>query len=277
MTPLVEFREVEFEYPAASGPRAHPFRIVGLSFAMTPGEVLAVIGPNSAGKTTLIRLLTNVVRPLTGRVLLDGRPVDEVGQRALARDVAVVPQHVPQAFPFTVEELALMGRYPHGGGRYFETKEDLAIARAAMSATGVLELARLPLDELSGGERQRAVLARALAQQPRLLVLDEPTAHLDLRHQAESVALLRRSQLERGMTVLLVSHDLNLAAEVADRLLLLADGRIARLGTPEAVLEESLLETVYGCPVSVDKHPITRRPVVHVTWRERTGGRSEGR
>jgi len=271
MTPVVEFRGVDFEYPAASGARARPFRLTGLSFAVTHGETLGVIGPNSAGKTTVIRLLTNVVRPRAGQVLLDGRPVEAVGRRALARDVAVVPQHVPQAFPFTVEELALMGRYPHGGTRYFETAEDLEIARDAMAATGVLDLARLPLPLLSGGERQRAVLARALAQRPRLLVLDEPTAHLDLRYQAESVALLRRSARERGMTVLLVSHDLNLAAEVADRLLLLADGRIARLGTPEAVLEESLLEAVYGCPVSIDKHPITRRPVVHIAWRDSTG------
>lgn len=277
MTPVVEFRGVDFEYPGAAGPRARPFRLAGLSFAVTPGEVLAVIGPNSAGKTTLIRLLTKVVRPRAGHVLLHGRPVEALDQRTLARDVAVVPQHVPQAFPFTVEELVLMGRYPHGAGRYFETSEDLEIAREAMAATGVLDLARLPLDELSGGERQRAVLARALAQRPRLLVLDEPTAHLDLRHQAESVALLRRSRGERGMTVLLVSHDLNLAAEVADRLLLLADGRIARLGTPEAVLEESLLESVYGCPVSVDKHPITRRPAVHIAWRESASGPGEGR
>lgn len=277
MTPRVEFRGVDFAYPADLGTRARPFRFVGLSFAVAPGEILAVIGPNSAGKTTLIRLLTNVVRPCAGRVFLDGRAVDERGRRALAREVAVVPQHVPQGVPFTVEELALMGRYPHGSDRYFETEEDRAIARDAMAATGVLELARSPLDRLSGGERQRAVLARALAQQPRLLVLDEPTAHLDLRHQAESVALLRRWQRERGMTVLLVSHDLNLAAEVADRLLLLADGRIARLGPSAAVLEESVLEAVYGCPVSVDKHPITRRPVVHVAWREAVDGPGEGR
>ena len=277
MTPAVEFRGVDFEYPAAAGPRARPFRLAGLSFAVAPGEVLAVIGPNSAGKTTLVRLLTKVVRPRAGHVLLRGRSVATLDQRTLARDVAVVPQHVPQAFPFTVEELVLMGRYPHGAGRYFETPEDLDIAREAMASTGVLDLARLPLDQLSGGERQRAVLARALAQRARLLVLDEPTAHLDLRHQAESVALLRRSHRERGMTVLLVSHDLNLAAEVADRLLLLADGGIARLGTPEAVLEESLLEAVYGCPVSVDKHPVTRRPVVHIAWRDPAGGLGEGR
>jgi iron complex transport system ATP-binding protein len=276
MTPLLEFRDVAFAYPAPSGQRTRPFRLDALSFTVAPGEVLGVIGPNSSGKTTLIRLLTDVVRPRSGQVLLDGRPTAALGRRALAREVATVPQHVPQAFPFTVGELVLMGRYPHGGGRYFETPEDRDIAREAMAATGVLDLAGLPLDELSGGERQRAVLARALAQRPRLLVLDEPTAHLDLRHQAESAALLRRLQRERGMTVLLVAHDLDLAAEVADRLLLLADGRIARLGPPEAVLEESLLESVYGCPVSVDKHPTTRRPSVHIAWRP-TGGGAEGR
>jgi iron complex transport system ATP-binding protein len=276
MTPLVELRDVAFAYGAPPGTRARLFRLEGLSFAVAAGEILGVIGPNSAGKTTLVRLLTGVVRPGSGRVLLDGRPLDALPQRALAREVAAVPQHVPHGFPFTVEELVLMGRYPHGGGRYFETPEDLAIAREAMAATGVLDLAGLPLDQLSGGERQRAVLARALAQRPRLLVLDEPTAHLDLRHQAESAALLRRVREERSVTVLLVSHDLNLAAEVADRLLLLAEGRIARIGTPEAVLEESLLESIYGCPVSVDKHPTTRRPIVHIAWRAGTGG-LEGR
>src|SRR5204863_8073104 len=160
----------------------------------------------------------------------------------------------------------LMGRYPHAPGRYFESAAAQAAARHAMEATGVLELAALPLDELSGGERQRAVLARALAQEPRLLVLDEPTAHLDLRYQAECVGLLRRLNRDRQMTVILVAHDLNLAAEISDRLLLLACGEAARLGPPEQVLDEDVLREVYGCDVIVDKAPAGDRPRVQVAW-----------
>ena len=266
MSALVEFRDVTFEYAAAGARRARPFRLSPLSMTIESGEIFAIIGPNSAGKTTLIRLLTRVVRPSSGAIVLDGRSLAAVPAPALARAVAVVPQGLPAAFPFTIEELVLMGRYPHGPDRYFESAADRAAAQAAMEATGVLELASLPLEELSGGERQRAVLARALAQEPDLLVLDEPTAHLDLRHQAECVELLRRVNAERGMTVVLVSHDLNLAAEVADRLLLLAGGERVRLGPPDQVLEEELLREVYGCDVIVDKTPSGERPRVQVAW-----------
>ena len=184
----------------------------------------------------------------------------------------MVPQDAPRPFPFSVEQLVLMGRYPHGPGRFFENDEDRGLAREAMAATGVLELAALPLEQLSGGERQRAMLARALAQQPSLLVLDEPTSHLDLRYQAETAALIQRVNAERGMTVLLVSHDLNLAAEVCDRLLLLSRGRVARVGAPAEVLQRETLEAVFGCEVSVEVNPASGRPVVQVAWpRARTG------
>jgi iron complex transport system ATP-binding protein len=179
--------------------------------------------------------------------------------------VAVVPQEAPRPFPFTVEQLVMMGRFPHAPARFFETAEDAAVAREAMAATDTLALAALPLEELSGGERQRAMLARALAQQPRLLVLDEPTSHLDLRYQAETAQLLRRLNGERGVTILLVSHDLNLAAELCDRLLLLHEGRVARVGTPGEVLEPSLLERVFECRVVVDK-TTSGRPTVQLAW-----------
>jgi iron complex transport system ATP-binding protein len=242
--------------------------LTGLTFALAPGEILGVIGPNSAGKTTMLRLLTRVVAPAAGEIRIEGRPLAALTPAELARRIAVVPQGVPPEFPFTVEELVLMGRYPHAPGRFFEDAADRAAARAAMEATGVAALAALPLDTLSGGERQRAAIARALAQAPRLLVLDEPTAHLDLRYQAATAALLRRLNRERDVTILLVSHDLNLAAEVSDRLLLLAGGRIARLGTPAEVLEEATLAAAFGCPVSVDEHPVTGRPVVQIAWPE---------
>jgi iron complex transport system ATP-binding protein len=213
-----------------------------------------------------------VLTPAHGEVRLDGRPLGRLAHAELARRVAVVPQDAPRPFPFSVEQLVLMGRYPHGPGRYFENAEDRDLAREAMAATGVLELAALPLEQLSGGERQRAMLARALAQQPSLLVLDEPTSHLDLRYQAETAALIQRVNAERGMTVLLVSHDLNLAAEVCDRLLLLSRGRVARVGAPTEVLRRERLEAVFGCEVSVEVNPASGRPVVQVAWpRARTG------
>ncbi len=264
--PLLAVRGVDFGYGGA-------FRLEDVSFEVERAEVFAVIGPNSSGKTTLIRLLTKVHEPQRGEIRLGGIALGRLSRRALARQVAVVPQELTLAFPLTVEELALMGRHPHAEGRFFEGPEDLARAWEAMALAGVLDLGQQPLDTLSGGERQRAVLARALAQEPRLLLLDEPTSHLDLRHQREIVGLLRRLNRERALTVVLVSHDLNLAGEVADRLLLLAGGRVVRIGSSDEVLEEGLLEEVYGCPVRVEKSPASGRPVVMIRWPDADEGR----
>lgn len=266
MTELIRVDGLTFSYPLAEPRRGRPFALGGLTFAVAEGEILGVLGPNSAGKTTLIRLLTKILTPTGGTIAVDGTSLHQLSRAELARRVAVVPQDVPQGLPFTVEQLVLMGRYPHAPRRFFETAEDLAIARDAMAATNVLDLAQTPVGTLSGGERQRTVLARALAQRPRLLILDEPTAHLDLRYQVECVGLLRRVNHEHGTTVLLVSHDLNLAGELCDRLLLLADGRIARLGAPAEVLEARLLAAVYGCAVAVQPSSTTGRPVVQVSW-----------
>jgi len=270
---LVEFDGVAFAYPLPERRRSGGFSMAGVSFAIAEGEVFGVIGPNSAGKTTLLRLLTRVVAVDRGAVRVDGRPVGRLAHAELARQIAVVPQDTPRPFPFSVEQLVLMGRYPHGPGRFFESDADRAVAVAAMEATGVRHLAALPLGQLSGGERQRAMLARALAQQPRLLVLDEPTSHLDLRYQAETAALLRQVNVERGMTVLLVSHDLDLAAEVCDRLLLLGGGRVAQVGPPEAVLQREVLEPVFGCAVVVDVNAASGRSVVRVAWPDAPAGR----
>jgi iron complex transport system ATP-binding protein len=257
--PLLAVRDIAFGY----GGR---FRLERVSFAVAVGEILGVIGPNGSGKTTLIRLLSRVREPERGQIRLSGEPIARLSRRALARQVAVVPQEPPLAFSFSVEELALMGRHPHARGRLFEGPEDLARAREAMALTGVLDLARQSVDALSGGERQRALIARALAQEPRLLLLDEPTSHLDLRHQCDVVTLLRRLNRDRDMAIVLVSHDLNLAAEAADRLLLLEGGRVAREGPPAAVLDEAVLEAAYGCPVRVEKSPVSGRPVVSIRW-----------
>ncbi len=271
-TPLVDCQRVGFVY--ASG-LAGAFAIRDLSFDVKPGETFGVIGPNASGKTTLVRLLSRVLAPSSGQLRLDGADVTRLSRAAVARQVAVVPQDVPRGLPHTVEELVLMGRYARAPGRFFESPEDRAAARRAMEAVGVLPLREALLDRLSGGERQRVMLARALAQEPRLLVLDEPTAHLDLRYQAECAGLLRRLGREAGLTIVLVSHDLGFAAELCDRLLLMAAGAAVRVGSPETVIDEAVLESAYGCRVLVDKHPISRRPTVHLVYPDsetRTGG-----
>ncbi len=264
--PVLSLRDVGFAYPTARGTAARGFAIRDLSFAVEPGEILGLIGPNASGKTTVVRLASGLLAPACGSVELEGTPLAALGRAAVATRIAVVPQDVPRGFPYTVEELVLMGRFPHAPGRYFESRADREAARAAMGEAGVEALAAEPLDRLSGGERQRVLLARALAQRPRLLILDEPTAHLDLRHQVACVSLLRRLNRAAGLAVVLVTHDLGLAGEVCDRLLLLDAGRVVSLGAPEAVLDAATLESVYGCSVEVTKHPGSGRPAVAVVW-----------
>jgi ABC-type cobalamin/Fe3+-siderophores transport system ATPase subunit len=262
--PLVECRGLRFTY--APGTAGRVFAIRDLSFEVPAGEIFGVIGPNASGKTTLVRLLSRVLEPSAGQVLLGGADVARLSRAAVARDVAVVPQDGPRDLPHTVEELVLMGRYPRAPGRFFESAADRAAAARAMELVGVLALRAASLDRLSGGERQRVMLARALAQEPRLLVLDEPTAYLDLRYQVECAVLLRRLGREAGLTIVLVSHDLGFAAELCDRLLLMADGAALRVGPPETVIDEAVLESAYGCRVLVDKHPLSRRPTVHLVY-----------
>ncbi|MFQ5898377.1 MAG: ABC transporter ATP-binding protein [Candidatus Methylomirabilia bacterium] len=266
MRALVEVDQVRFAYEATPV-------IDGVSFSVVEGEVLGVIGPNSAGKTTLLRLLSKVRIPQSGSIRLAGRDLTHLRRLEVARTVAVVPQDVALAFPFTVREFVLMGRYPHTRARFFEGPEDLAATEAALRTVGVGDLADKLVPALSGGERQRVLLARALAQRPRLLLMDEPNAHLDLHHQVALAHLIRQLNRAEGTTVVVVSHDLNLAGELSDRLLLLARGCVARLGEPGKVLESALIEAVYGCPVSIEPSPETARPRVHLRWVEE---RAEG-
>jgi iron complex transport system ATP-binding protein len=266
---LLEFRHVAFAYQQRD--RRPAFAIDDLSFSVGAREIFGIIGPNASGKTTLIRLLSKVLSPARGEILLDGESLADLSRATVARRIAVVPQDVPSGFPHSVEDLVLMGRFPHAPGRYFESDEDVRAGEEAMTAAGVLELRREPIDRLSGGERQRVVLARALCQRSSLLVLDEPTAHLDLRHQAECVGLLRRLNRASGLTIVLISHDLNLAAEMCDRLLLLHAGSAVSVGRADVVLDESTLESVYGCRVVVDKHPASRRPIVQIVWPDPEG------
>jgi cobalamin transport system ATP-binding protein len=264
VTAQVDFRGVDFAYPAR-GDRPG-FAIRDLSFSVEAGEIFGLIGPNASGKTTVIRLLSGVVAPERGEIFLGGERLSRLSRSAIATRVAVVPRSVPLGFPYTVGELVLMGRFPHAPHRFFESEDDARQACRAMEATGVLPLRDAAVDDLSEGERQRVMLARALCQGSPLLVLDEPTAHLDLRYQAEFVELLRRFGRDARLTVIVISHDLNLAAEVCDRLLLLQSGVAVATGPVETVLEESTLQSVYGCRLVVDKHPASRRPTVQIVW-----------
>lgn len=236
-----------------------------VSFTIGSGEVLGILGPNGSGKSTLLKILMRILVPQQGTVEWFGQPPDAFSQADIARHVAFVPQETQQAFPFTINEMVLMGRYPHHDrtwGLGWEGSRDRAVAMQAMRDLDVAHLGARLITNVSGGERQRAVIARALAQEPDVLLLDEPTAFLDLHHQLDIARIIRRLNGERGLTVVLVSHDLNLASQYCDRLLLLREGEIVAMGAPEEVIAAASLEPVYGCPVLVDQHPQSGRPRV---------------
>lgn len=234
----------------------------GVSFEVAGGEFVGIIGPNGSGKTTLLRSVSRVLKPRSGAVLIGEKDVFETSARELARELAVVPQDTVPAFDFSALEIVLMGRSPRLGRFQVESRSDLAIAEEAMSWTGTLHLAKRPFAALSGGERQRIVIARALAQEPRVILLDEPTSHLDINYQFEILNLIRRLNKERGITVLAVLHDLNLSAEYCDRLVMISGGKVQAIGRPEDVLTSGNVKNVYGAEVWVRKHPTSGRPYV---------------
>ena len=234
----------------------------GVSFAARPGEVVGLVGPNGCGKTTLVRVASRALKPTAGSVLVSGRDPYALSSKEAARLVAVVPQDVVPAFPFDVLGFVLMGRAPYlsrwaGGG-----PDDWANARDAMEAVGVQHLADRPMDELSGGERRRAVVAQALAQDAPVLLLDEPTTHLDIRHVVELHQVIRRLAAERDVAVVAVLHDLTLAAALSDRLVAMAGGEVVADGQPEEVVTRSLLRSVYGVNADVESSAATGRPAV---------------
>ncbi|MGD9763761.1 MAG: ABC transporter ATP-binding protein [Candidatus Binatia bacterium] len=248
-TDAVRLREVTFGYGSTPVVR-------DVSLAVGRGEFVGIIGPNGSGKSTLLKLMSGYLRAWGGEVEIGGEPVHELSSTARARLIGVVAQETAASFPYSVMELVLFGRAPYLGGFGFEDDRDLAAARLALARTDTLPLARRSVLELSGGERQRVMLARALAQEPRVLLLDEPAAFLDIRHEVEMYDLLQDLQRE-GMTVVSVLHDLNIAALYCDRLILLSEGRIARAGTPAEVITYATLTEVYGTEVYVALNDIT--------------------
>lgn len=238
--------------------------VSNVTLTLAAGEITALVGPNGAGKSTLLRSLNGQVARTSGEVLLDGQPIEKYNRRTIGRRVAVVAQEAELRFPVTVLEFVLGGRFAWGpnSGWGWETETDLRVAAQVLAETELTELSGRLMNELSGGERQRAVLTRALATEASFLLLDEPTANLDLSHQSTLLTLVRTRCDNRQTSALVVTHDLNLAAQFADRILLMRDGKVVRLGKPEEVLTPQLLNEVFEVEVLVDAHPISGAPRV---------------
>jgi iron complex transport system ATP-binding protein len=236
-----------------------------ISFTLPSGDFLGILGPNGSGKTTLLRLMSGVSKPAKGEIELLNRSMGSYRSRERARIISVVPQSFDILFPFTALEVVLMGRWPYLKSFSWESAEDLHKAREAMEATDCLQFADRPITELSGGERERVILARALAQDPKILLLDEPTTHLDLKHQQEIHSLLLKLNREKGLTVVVVLHDLNFASMVCRRLLLLREGKLFKLGDPQEVMSPETIRQVFGVHVGVEKHPQTGKPF-YLPW-----------
>jgi len=256
MTPLLEARELHYRHRSDA-----PEAVAGASVGVRAGEVVGVIGPNAAGKSTLARLCCGLLTPHAGEVLLRGTPLSRLPRRERARRVAFLPQQQPADLTFTAREVALMGRAPHLGLWSLEGPRDRARAAAALAEADAADLADRPVTQLSGGERQRVFLARAFAQDAALLLLDEPTASLDLAHQVLLVNALRRRAREGG-GALLVLHDLALAGAACDRLVLMLAGRVLAEGTPAEVLRPEVLSPAYSTQVDVVPDPATGQPLV---------------
>ena len=231
-----------------------------VSFQVAQGEFVGLIGPNGSGKTTLLRVMTGVLPSTGGEVRLRGRPMREIGRRRLAQVMACLTQEVNTDLAFTVREIALMGRAPHLPRIGRESPRDVEIAERALALADVMHIANRRITEISGGERQRAFIAMCLAQEPQVLFLDEPTSHLDVGHQLSMLELIRGLNRRDGMTVVAVFHDLNLAAEYCDRVLLLENGRARAAGTPAEVLTEEMIASVYRARVLIQPNPVSGRP-----------------
>ena len=257
---MIEAADLSFGYRGAAA--GLPPVLDGVSLKVERGASVALLGPNGAGKTTLLKLLAGMLQPRGGQVTLDGRPVSALTRREIARRLAVVPQETRTPFDFTVIEMVLMGRYPHLGAFELEGARDLAIAREALAATGTAAFESRAFSTLSGGEKQRVVIAGALAQSAEVLLLDEPTAALDLRYQFEIITLLRRLNAERGTTVIVSTHDLNLAAALCDRMVLLRGGRIMAQGATGEVLTPEHVRALYEIDADVQFHQRAGRMMV---------------
>jgi iron complex transport system ATP-binding protein len=263
----LQVRRVDFSY--LDGLVLH-----NISLSVAAGEMVGLLGPNGSGKTTLIKLASGILKPGRGEIKLDGADLGNMSRKSIARSVAVVPQQFHTPFAFTVAEVVMLGRIPFLKAFAEESTADRQLADSALEMVGIAGLRGRRFDELSGGERQKVVLSMALAQQPKLLLLDEPTLHLDITHQVEILELVRRLNAEQRLTVIAAMHDLNLASLYFDRLVLLKEGRVSADGTPAQVLTEERVRDVFSASVRVESHPVTGVPHIVVMPGEKGG---EGR
>ena len=249
--PRLSVEQVSYAY--APNPQQAPvFTLEATSFQAKAGEVVAVLGPNASGKSTLLEIISGSLEPLSGRVLLNGFVTHQLEPRARGQRIAVVQQESQLLFPSKAWEFVLQGRHPYGKSLRFESDEDVSIAKNALAQVGAEHLVDRWMDQISGGEKQRVILARALAQQPLLLLLDEPTLHLDIGAQVDLLETLRRLAAENRYTVVVVTHELNLAGEYADQVVLLQKGKCLRVGPPATVYQRDLLEQVFQTQLTVE-------------------------
>jgi len=250
---MLEARNITVNYDDRSA-------VVDVSLWAQPGQLIAIVGPNGAGKSTLLRALNHSIEAISGDVLLDGRPLASYARRAIARRIAVVAQEADLRFPVTVMEFVLGGRYAWSSAWGWESEHDVEIAYGILRETELEAFERRLMNELSGGERQRAVVARALATEAKVFLLDEPTANLDLAHQATMLRLIRGRCDNQQSAAIVVTHDINLAAEFADQVMLLKNGREVAVGPPQSVFTPELLRRVFDLEVLVDAHPVSGAP-----------------
>ncbi len=254
---MIEVHSVSFRYH-------EDWVLQDVSFRVEKGEFVGVIGPNGSGKTTLLKILYRLLSPQKGEILFELVPMKKMDRTDIAKRIAVVAQETHLLFPFSVLETVLMGRSPHLGHLMFESEKDVEITKKAMDWTKMLPFSERSMDELSGGERKRVFIARALAQEPEVILLDEPTSNLDIHHQMDFLDLILTLNRERGLTIVMASHDMNIASEFCDRLILLQRGRIYKMGTPDEVITKENIEEVYGCEVWVDQNPFSGMPRINL-------------
>ena len=255
MEPILTLKNVGYRYGQIRA-------IKGIDLQVYGGEILGILGPNGSGKSTLLKVMDGILVPQEGEILIEESPFAAFGRSHLAREVAMVAQESHFRFSFSTLEVVLMGRFPHLKRLQFEGKRDMDVAMGALNATHTLEFAERSIHELSGGEKQRVLIARALAQEPRVILLDEPTSFLDLKFKREIFQLISTLSLEKGLSVVVVSHDIDLTSQYCRRVIMLRTGSIYEMGEPGEVITAANIEAVYDCPVLVDKNPATGRPRV---------------